>query len=320
MNKFAEHIKKQMGKKATVGYNAKPENMEEEWAINLAEEFDSAASLALEKAGLFWGGYSGEEERKERIEVIKKAISPMISDNFKRKLDPKIYDLMIEHLTDINSHIVVSAIEEIMKDKQASKCAKVTKKAETFILIKKFEDNLKQYIKELIEKDLISSEENMELIYGSKKEYIEHIIYQLYKEMPKEFDRYIQNIKLKENKSVADVIKDLLKIDSWENWFDKVVEEQTNKVAIKSKTNKLANIIKREIRKSAKTELLKQIGEDMWEYITDKYDFEVSTGYEGMYILDIFDHNIKDSNEAHIESEDSFLTLEEVEEFIKNYK
>lgn len=120
---------KNVKKTAKVGYNAEPENREEEIAIDLAEDFDSAASMALDKAGLLFGGYSGEEERRERVEIAKKAIEPMISDNFKRKLNPKIYNLMIEHLTDINSHIVVSAIEEVMGRKQASKKVKLNKKA-----------------------------------------------------------------------------------------------------------------------------------------------------------------------------------------------
>ena len=38
MNKFAEHIKKHMGKKATVGYNAKPENELEEKAVTIGDE------------------------------------------------------------------------------------------------------------------------------------------------------------------------------------------------------------------------------------------------------------------------------------------
>ena len=131
VTKNASSIKKKVEKKAKVGYNAKPENREEEIAIDLADDFESAASLALEKAGKYWGGYSGEEERKERVEIAKKAIEPMISDNFKKKLSPKIYNLMIEHLTDINSHILVSAIKEIMGNKQASKKVKLNKKADT---------------------------------------------------------------------------------------------------------------------------------------------------------------------------------------------
>ena len=129
-NGFSDGLTGNVEKKAKVGYNAEPENREEEIAIDLADDFESAASLALEKAGKYWGGYSGEEERRERVEIAKKAIEPMISDNFKRKLNPKIYNLMIEHLTDINSHIVVSAIEEVMGRKQASKKVKLNKKAE----------------------------------------------------------------------------------------------------------------------------------------------------------------------------------------------
>ena len=123
MNKFAEHLKKYMGKKATVGYCAEPENMEEELAIDLAQELMIAANTALEKEGLLWGGYSGEEERKQRVEVQKKAIEPLLNGRLKESIQGKIINLIKEHLTDLNYHTLVSAIVEVMNEKKASKCA-----------------------------------------------------------------------------------------------------------------------------------------------------------------------------------------------------
>lgn len=78
---------------------------------------------------------------------------------------------------------------------------------------------------------------------------------------------------------------------------------------------KLAQVVLNDMNKKAEVSLLKKVSPYMWQYKTDKYNFEVSMGYEGMYILDIFDLNNK-----HVQSEDSFLSLEEVEDFIKNFK
>lgn len=168
-NGFSDGVTGNVEKKAKVGYNAKPENREEEIAIDLAEDFDSAASMALDKAGLLFGGYSGEEERKERVEIAKKAIEPMISDNFKRKLNPKIYNLMIEHLTDINSHIVVSAIEEVMGRKQASKKVKLNKKAENrknYNVVIGFDG--KEEESDFAQEDVISALQEALIYFGEK--------------------------------------------------------------------------------------------------------------------------------------------------------
>lgn len=121
-------------KKAKVGYNAKPENMEEEVAIELADELMSAANVALEKAGLLWGGYSGEEQRRQRVDVQKNAIEPLLKGRLKESIQGKVIDLIKEHLTDLNYHTLVSAIEEIMDGKQASTEVKLNKKADTEFL------------------------------------------------------------------------------------------------------------------------------------------------------------------------------------------
>lgn len=120
---------KNVKKTAKVGYNAEPENMEEEVAIELADELMSAANVALEKAGLLWGGYSGEEQRRQRVDVQKNAIEPLLKGRLKESIQGKVIDLIKEHLTDLNYHTLVSAIEEIMDGKQASKKVKLNKKA-----------------------------------------------------------------------------------------------------------------------------------------------------------------------------------------------
>lgn len=121
---------KNLTKKATVGYNAEPENMEEEVAIDLADELMSAANVALEKAGLLLGGYSGEEQRRQRVDVQKNAIEPLLKGRLKESIQGKVIDLIKEHLTDLNYHTLVSAIEEIMDGKQANKKVELNKKAE----------------------------------------------------------------------------------------------------------------------------------------------------------------------------------------------
>lgn len=121
--------KKNLAKTAKVGYNAEPENMEEEVAIELADELMSAANVALEKAGLLLGGYSGEEQRRQRVDVQKNAIEPLLKGRLKESIQGKVIDLIKEHLTDLNYHTLVSAIEEIMDGKQASKKVKLNKKA-----------------------------------------------------------------------------------------------------------------------------------------------------------------------------------------------
>lgn len=90
---------------------------------------------------------------------------------------------------------------------------------------------------------------------------------------------------------------------------------------------KLAQVVVNEMNKKAETSLLKQIDENTWEYSNGKYDFIVQKYTEdqgGMYLVDVFDHEeyekTKDSNKAIIDGEDAFLSLEEVEEYIKFYK
>lgn len=132
---------KNVKKTAKVGYNAEPENMEEEVAIELADELMSAANVALEKAGLLWGGYSGEEQRRQRVDVQKNAIEPLLKGRLKESIQGKVIDLIKEHLTDLNYHTLVSAIEEVMGRKQASKKVKLNKKAED---ITEIEENYKE--------------------------------------------------------------------------------------------------------------------------------------------------------------------------------
>ena len=82
---------------------------------------------------------------------------------------------------------------------------------------------------------------------------------------------------------------------------------------------KLAQIVVNEMNKKiAKKQLLKQIDKNTWEYISSKYDFEVSYK-KSIYFVDIFKHDVEDNNDAYIEST-QFDTLEDVEKFIKNYK
>lgn len=90
---------------------------------------------------------------------------------------------------------------------------------------------------------------------------------------------------------------------------------------------KLAQIVVTEMNKKAELELLKFKGNDTWEYSTDEYDFVVTKYTEdqgGMYLVDVFDREeyikTKDPNKAIIDGQDSFLSLEEVEEYIKYYK
>ena len=61
--------------------------------------------------------------------------------------------------------------------------------------------------------------------------------------------------------------------------------------------------LKANICKVAKNSgLLKKIDRHEWEYITDQYDFEVHYDLaDRIYILDIFDHNVKD-NEVYVEN------------------
>lgn len=80
---------------------------------------------------------------------------------------------------------------------------------------------------------------------------------------------------------------------------------------------KLAEVVKQDMLKK-KASLLKQIDKNTWEYITKKYDFEVSYK-KSIYFVDIFKHDVEDNNDAYIEST-QFDTLEDVEKFIKNYK
>lgn len=140
-NGFSDGLTGNVEKKAKVGYNAEPENMEEEVAIELADELMSAANVALEKAGLLLGGYSGEEQRRQRVDVQKNAIEPLLKGRLKESIQGKVIDLIKEHLTDLNYHTLVSAIEEVMDSKQASKKVKLNKKAED---ITEIEENYKE--------------------------------------------------------------------------------------------------------------------------------------------------------------------------------
>lgn len=81
---------------------------------------------------------------------------------------------------------------------------------------------------------------------------------------------------------------------------------------------RLAKIVAKDMLISKKAALLKQIDKNTWEYITKKYDFEVSYK-KSIYFVDIFKHDVEDNNDAYIEST-QFDTLEDVEKFIKNYK
>lgn len=82
---------------------------------------------------------------------------------------------------------------------------------------------------------------------------------------------------------------------------------------------KLAQVVVEDMNKKvAKKQLLKQIDKNTWEYITNKYDFEVS-GHKGIFAVDIFKHKVEDNDEAYIESA-QFDNLEDAENFVRNYK
>ena len=126
-------------KKAEVGFFANPETEDEKIAIEVAEEIDAMAEYKLNRAGLLGRGYSNEEQRREIVDVVKKAIKPLVENKLKKYLDqPQIMDLVIEHLEDINSHPTVAAIVEITTGKETKlfsskrhnlKKAKTNKKA-----------------------------------------------------------------------------------------------------------------------------------------------------------------------------------------------
>lgn len=106
-------------KKATVGFFANPETEEEKIAIDLAEEIDARAEYILHRAGLLERGWQTEEQWRERVNVVKEAIKPLVETKLKKYLDqPQVIDLVKEHLEDINSHATVWAIEEIINGKE----------------------------------------------------------------------------------------------------------------------------------------------------------------------------------------------------------
>ena len=110
---------KNLEKKATVGFFANPETEEEKIAIDLAEEIDARAEYILHRAGLLERGWQTEEQWRERVNVVKEAIKPLVETKLKKYLDqPQVIDLVKEHLEDINSHATVWAIEEIINGKE----------------------------------------------------------------------------------------------------------------------------------------------------------------------------------------------------------
>lgn len=89
-------------------------------------------------------------------------------------------------------------------------------------------------------------------------------------------------------------------------------------------SSKLANIIKEQIRKQARTpqskhtKLLDRKKTKHWNYSNGTYDFEIYED-EPMYNVDVFDSNIAFSDDAFLETRE-FNSLAEAQEFIKNYK
>ena len=62
----------------------------------------------------------------------------------------------------------------------------------------------------------------------------------------------------------------------------------------------------------------KRLDKRSWEIVNSKYDVNI-TKENGEYVLDVFNHKIKDNDEAHIRS-DSFGTFEEANDAAKEYK
>ncbi|MCM1260693.1 MAG: hypothetical protein NC222_07050 [Staphylococcus sp.] len=104
-------------KKSSLGWNANPENLEEETVLDLANMLTNASDRALE-LNKFTEGYSTEEERSEMVRIQKEAIKPIL-EKYKKVFDENdyLYPMLYNHLEDINYHTLNSAIKELMGNK-----------------------------------------------------------------------------------------------------------------------------------------------------------------------------------------------------------
>lgn len=107
-------------KKSSLGWGAKPENIEEEIVLDLANTLTNAGDRALE-LNKMTEGYSTEEERSEMVRVQKEAIAPIL-EKYKKLFNENnwIYPMLHDHLEDINYHTLNSAIQELMGNKKQS--------------------------------------------------------------------------------------------------------------------------------------------------------------------------------------------------------
>lgn len=98
-------------KKSELGFNANPENEEEERVLEIANELENACFNAY-KANK-WNGWSTPEERQRGIDLAKKALAPLVEKYDKELSDDRFFKMLYRHYEDNNYHTENKALEEL---------------------------------------------------------------------------------------------------------------------------------------------------------------------------------------------------------------
>lgn len=98
-------------KKSELGFNANPENEEEERVLEIANELENACFNAYKENK--WNGWSTLEERQRGIDLAKKALAPLVEKYDKELSDDRFFKMLYRHNEDNNYHTENKALEEL---------------------------------------------------------------------------------------------------------------------------------------------------------------------------------------------------------------
>lgn len=98
--------------KSTLGFFAKPENEKEELVLKIADEIIDKSSKALEDNN--WNGWNTQEERQQGIDIVKKAIAPIVRKYKTELQDEEIFNMLYDHNEDNNYHTENRVLEELL--------------------------------------------------------------------------------------------------------------------------------------------------------------------------------------------------------------
>lgn len=105
----AEH---KFDKKSKLGFFAEPENEVEQMVLDIADEIADKSFDALEKNE--WKGWSTEEEHKKGIEIVKKAIAPIVEKYRTELEDEEVFNMLYDHNEDNNYHLENIALKDLL--------------------------------------------------------------------------------------------------------------------------------------------------------------------------------------------------------------